>query len=271
MGFYATINATTWADVTVPVYDKRWADNSESGTTTTASATVYYQVAWQNRWLFVQQVMGTPQASDYSNPVSLVRRLPLQYADNTYLYATSFSMTPIASPSGTTAQVYQPETAYLLCWVGITYSTLTYSPTTMYTVETSSGSERVTMPDSCYSFESDGLVINQDVGISIANQVKQITFYNVPYFDDSQFISYQDTVNATTFLGYPAGYLLFQPLTSRFSYGIGGANTYEVVMSLAWRSQPWNYCQRPNGVWEAVKDPSGNPPYGTSEFSNLIS
>ena len=197
--------------------------------------------------------------------------MPLQYADNTALYASTFGITPVGSPSYKTAAVYQPETAYTLAWVGITYSTLSYDPKTMYTIETRTGSERVTMPDSCYSFVGSGVTIKQDVGISISNQVKQITFYNVPYFDDSQFIAYQDTVNSTTFQGYSAGTLLFQPLTSRFSFGVGVSPVYEVVMSFAWRSQPWNYCQQANGVWAAVQDGSGNPPYASSEFNNLLS
>lgn len=263
---------TTWADIDVPVYDKRFGANSGSGTNSSASETVYYLVDYTNRWRFIRAAMGTPQALDYANPSSLLYRMPLQLPDNLALFAQKFDWTAIGSPTGVCASVFSPETAYKYAWVGLQYSSLTYNPVTLYSVENRTGSQEITAPNYYYSFVSDGLKIDQAVGVNVPNQEFAITFHRVPYFDGSTFVSYQGTVNATTFLGYAAGTVLFNPTVSHYDAGIGvGTPIYEVTLSFTWRSIPWNYFLRPGGSWAAVQDPASNPPFASSEFNNLIS
>jgi hypothetical protein len=267
---------TTWSDVSVPVFNKQFGQQPESGTNVAASATVYYQLNYLDRWTFIREVMGTPQALDYSNPNQLIYRLALQYPDNLALYASQFDITPIASPSalaldGYCALASQPETVYSYCWVGITYSSLTYDPTTLYTVEVKTGAQEVTAPNYTYHFVSDGSDIDQTVGVLVPNQEITITQMRVPYFDSSQYISYQSTVNATQFLGYAAGTVLFNPMTSTYSSSIAaGSPVYQVTFSFTWRYVPWNWFLKSDGTWDLVQDDGGNPVFQSSEYNNLI-
>lgn len=281
MGLYS-IYQTTWADVTTFIYTKRFADSgAASGDSMTGSCTVYYLLDYVNAPLFVRQVMGSPGATDFSNPTTLVRRLPLQNPDWPAFYATTWDVTPVLHPShralnGECSFTYEREICYEYAWVGITYASLPYNPQVLFTKKVKSGSQSIPIPDYSYFFESSGNVVSEDskVEIPLTNQLIELTYYQVPFFDDAAFVPLQNCVNSEPFGGYAAGSLLFSPMNSDYSSGVGsGSGLYTVTFTLCWRSKDWNMVLGSDGVWDFVNtqpDGSGLRLHEEVDFNGIL-
>lgn len=281
MGLYS-IYTTTWADITTHIYTKKFAESCiASGDSMSGSSTVQYLVDYAQAPTFVREAMGSPNSTDFSSPTTnVLRRLPLQNPDWPSFYATEWEVEPVLSPSqaalnGDCAFTFQPEICYQYAWVKLTYSSLTYNPSTLFTKEVKSGSERTSIPDYAYFYESNGKVVKDTkVEVSVANQLIQFTYYQVPYFDDSYFASLQACVNSTTYGGYAAGTLLFCPMDSSYSSGVGsGSGLYTVTFTFNWRSAEWNKVLNPAGVWDylnTASDGSGTRPYTAVDFNAFL-
>jgi hypothetical protein len=278
-----TIITTSWSDITtagVTILDKKFGDVPESGngglsgTSPYAEATVYYYIPWSQRWTFVQTIMGSPQASDFSTPTALVYRLPVPYPDSAALYASAFEIHPVPSPSGTNSLPSAAETAYNYAIVAIKYSTPSYpvsGSNPLLTIEGASGAQEITAPLLSYQF-SDGTKPEQPVGIPIPNQEIRITYHRVPYINTDIFTSYQGMVNSATFLGLSAGYVFCNPITWSTSITVNQYSLFEVQFSFSWRALPWNQFIKPNGAVDTLTNvATGDPVFASVDFNELFS
>jgi hypothetical protein len=202
-----------------------------------------------------------------------VYRTPLQYTDNTALFAASFNINPILSPSGSASAPSAVEVAYRYAQVDLTYSTPSYNMSgtdAFVTIEGEAGGQEVTVPFQSYSF-SDGSKPEQPVGILVPNQQITMTYHRVPYVDYSTFTGYAGTVNSATFLGLSAGYVLCNPIKWSTGITVGSLPLYEVTYSFSWRAVPWNKFLKADGTYDTLTNSAGSPVFGSTDFNALFS
>lgn len=121
-----------------------------------------------------------------------------------------------------------------------------------------------------------GGVLKQGVKVVLPVQTITLRRGNIPYFNNYQALvsSYVGTINASTFMGYPAGTLKFE--TFGVDYGDRDPSGYLLYeFDLVWRARPinWNYELQPGSlaVWvPATGDADASVKYAASNFLPLL-
>lgn len=238
-----------------------------------AQATLKFKCAWSDRYQLIRDLVGTYTGTP---PSTVVRVPPFRYPDSSNMFVTSIaSVEPFGRPTlwssvglGWTTRSKAIVTANF----GVPH--WDFSGSDAYTKITFNASgEFLTLPETSLKF-SDGTPTNTPIGILIPQIEITLEKNRLPFLPVYAMAQCVGKVNsgAVTIAGYTfaAGYLLFAAGQSNYQIDATGNIAYSQEYKMTYRAQPWNYYYHPAGTgFQPVTDLSGDPPYGSVDFSIL--
>lgn len=132
--------------------------------------------------------------------------------------------------------------------------------------------ETVRLAGSAYTFyTAPNLPVDYPVTKDIRVASLTIVRKYVPYLPFTIMTSLQTKVNSTTFLGQPAGQILFRKMATRTQRLSDGTKSQEVTMTFKWREEDHNKIPRPDtGVFDYVQTSGGLRRYQTADLRQLL-
>ena len=132
-------------------------------------------------------------------------------------------------------------------------------------------SQDITLPSKAWSWASGNPINNQ------ISPIKTIAIVDITLkgartgVDLGTYSSYGDMVNNDVFLGKAAGYVIFKTAAVSPRMLNTGVLTNDVELRLQSRNIPWNqFFNEDTGLFEEVRDPSGNPMFASTAFAGLL-
>lgn len=142
--------------------------------------------------------------------------------------------------------------------------------------------ETITVGNSSYLFLSDSMPITEPVQVDIPITLLTLTFHRLSYLPATAIRSLRGHVNRSTFLGAPAGTVLFRGGKTARDWNTDGTTTQRVSLLFAERPIDWNKFLRPDALpydadgtlnetaWDFVVDSLGNLRYPEGDLSDLV-
>ena len=132
--------------------------------------------------------------------------------------------------------------------------------------------ETIRLPGSAYTFDGiPSLPVDYPVTREIRCATLVIVRKFVPYLPFTLMTSLQTKVNSTTFLGQPAGQILFRKMRTRTQRLSDGTKSQEIEMHFKWREHDHNQIPRPDdGLFDYVSTASGKRRYETADLRPLL-
>jgi hypothetical protein len=122
-----------------------------------------------------------------------------------------------------------------------------------------------------YKYVSDSTVSNVPVRIKSNIIVWNITFHRCPYMPIQLLTAAGGCVNSSTFMGAPAGQVLFKGPRTHRDINPDGSYIQSVQLVFHFRNKSWNKVFRQDTLlWDGLVDGSGNGPYTTYNLGNLL-
>lgn len=131
--------------------------------------------------------------------------------------------------------------------------------------------ESYILPKTLLVWDSDGVPTDIEFKRDIAIVIMSLTFQRLPYIPMATVAPLVGRINAYTFLGQSAGHVLFAGAQTTREMDTSGAIVQKVQLVFKSREADWNYVLRPSTMaFDKVKGPTGQSPYGYSDFSPLL-
>lgn len=140
----------------------------------------------------------------------------------------------------------------------------------------SSSAEYVTVPEKYTKFKTSGKKTGGDQGIRLALIQLEITLHALPYMPDFIVQQKSGQINDAAYLGFAAGKLMFNGVTTQESANTDGSYTMEGTYSFTGRSQRWDYgfdgaAAGGNGAWDQIVWPDNVTPFiSSTSFDTII-
>lgn len=186
------------------------------------------------------------------------------YAGGALIEATYRPMVPLGGFQMTPSELLQqidPATPILWCTQELEFTTEYFIvPGSQSTVKFTSGA---------HSGDVVGIPFKINVPITYLN----LTFHKVPYMPAASIRAVQGNVNSTTFLGAPAGYVLFKGARVVRDCNSDGTVVQKVMLVFANRTatgQKWNYLPDIDLGWQSVAASGGATLYPTADLNTII-
>lgn len=233
------------------------------------TATVAFETDWSNLAAFVGVVGGLKTSIPIGGGNSITRLVPLQHPMYSGLWANAVACEAFGTPSATLTDLAH---LYNHVKVVVTFVSVPYgiSGSQAYMQVRMKGSGVYTTIQGRKLVFPGGEVLGQDAGEFVGQQTYSITMYQCPQLNDSILNPLVNNVNSTTFLGYSAGYVLFNSWDGDFSIGIGGLQNYTITCNVTWQSHPWNQFYQSNGVLDTPVDPASNPVFPSADLNQIL-
>jgi hypothetical protein len=237
------------------------------------TATLNFLCYFSDLESFLQQIAGYPVEYGVGAGASITQQIPLIYPWNNKMYAQR--VTHRAATVDAKLTTIGIATPFTKAMVTVEFGSFPFAvgdgSTPWIQIEAKGSTEFATLPGVAFAFGT-GEKLEQDVGVIIGRQDFNVTRYQIPSFDQwlaaSNYMmgfvnSDTVTISATTFA---PGYLLFPTQSISQQTNVLGAPMAQASVTLAYRTKPWNYAMRSDGVW-AVLIPT---PYPTCPLSPLF-
>lgn len=216
---------------------------------------------------FVTKIAGTSQTITTSWG-SFLRVVPMQHPLFSGLLARRVKCKATGEHSGTSTY----NQMYSRAKVIVDFESVLYGTTgdqAYMSLEVEKGATYTTQPGRKFAFSS-GEPIDQDAGAWAVTNNYVITLFQCPQLHDDYIDLAAGKINNATFLGRPAGTMLFGGCRGMQTISTGGVITYQRSLSFAYRSYSWNQAYNRAGTLDTPLDPAGNPQYANYDFNNLF-
>lgn len=226
---------------------------------------------------FLRAVGGLEETFTYPGAGgSVTRVVPLKFPSNSPdfadVYAVDCELEGAGMPREDAAEqiVYEWARARVLFRSQPFYAMGSDYPLISYAF--GSGADFVTRPGTAYSFPSDSLRLNQDVGVLIPWRDFQITLHNLTSPNESVYDALAGRVNSADFYHpngevYAAGYLQYLGPSGQYQRTIGNQQSWTVTHRFKLRYVAHNAIMRPDGTgFEVPEDDAGNPPIPAADL-----
>lgn len=206
-----------------------------------------FVLPWTSRLDFLNVARGLDEVFTIG-AVSYTRRIPLQYPFYPSVYAHSVRLRGEGS-SRLAADGKSIEYDYAFAAVQFRTPTWQYdSPYPLVTENMDTTADMCTIPGTALVFPSDGLPLNQNVGIRVPVTEFTLTFHQVRSFDKALYASLAGRVNSLSFYDYAAGEVLYDgPATNGVIYSNNLA-AWTITHRFRRRAIPHNVIMRPDGA-----------------------
>jgi hypothetical protein len=129
----------------------------------------------------------------------------------------------------------------------------------------------IILDNTAYTYASDSKVSKTPVKKEVGITVLDMTFYRVPYMPTPLFRSLRNRVNSSSFMGAPAGSVLFKGARTHKEINGDGSYVQSVQLIFHERDQLWNKVFRPDTLaWDTLQDGGGAGPYTSGNLSQLL-
>lgn len=233
-----------------------------------AEARATYIVPYERRMDWLSVVMGAPATP--GDPWTT----PWVYPDIPGIYAEDCS----TEPRGIKYSIAPGGNPYLCAKIEVMFRNpvYDYSDDVLYTLQYQGTAAMITEPWGTLQWDDDDTYINVDGGRVVGTIAVSLTRYRlvnlaaVNALFDSYLIPCK--VNNATFLGYPAGHVMFNNYSTQETATVFGTKDITASATLLVRSVPWNAGIKPaTGDTIGVHYSDGSKPYPTADFSALLS
>jgi hypothetical protein len=217
---------------------------------------------------FLKAVGGLTQSITYPGPIVVNRIVPLKFPSDSADFANVYAIdcdiegAGLPRPSNTEEIVYEWARARVVFQSDVFWQFGGDFPLISYSF--SGGADFTTRPGTAYRFPSDGLRLNQDVGVLVPWRDFQITQHMLTTVNESQFDSLTGRVNSVGFnhpngIVYPAGTIQYLGPAGQFQRTIGNQVNWSVTHRFKLRYIKHNEIMRPDGSgFEAPEDDNGD-------------
>lgn len=246
MGLIATSTTYSQVAANTKIYDTKWGSHffgSSSNTQAYAKCTYYVDYNTLGIVQFLQNLNGVFQGQDSQGKPTTTYQLPMQCPIWPAILVSQVEVKPFGTDN--TCGCDKPYTS---AEVEVTFATPQYAQQgddTLLSIEYEVANEILSLPGSAYTFQ-DGTRGDIGIGIPITCTGLSITRYRVPTIDITTFQSLAGKVNSQVFFGWPAGYVLCDPITSSSKQQFGGVTLNDVSYKFRIRSIPWAFALNPN-------------------------
>lgn len=265
-------------------------DNNESFDIISGpQATKVFECDWNSRWQVITGLLGLNSAVAIGGLITL--KVPLRYPDfqqtAVSLYAASLAVQGIGSPYQNTYSV-----GYTIARITVNYRSFPWSfealgqndfnnqidPTHPYIYAEQNLSftgESITVAGSQVKFETSGLLLGSDNPWGFVSPIVNmaISIKYVPYIPAAEIISATAApVNSTTYLGVPAGKLIFRGADTHQARMSDGSLTQSIDYTFSYRPiAPWDYTfDGKNSRWDKVVALDGSDVIQRSDLTGVI-
>lgn len=245
----------------------------------------FYRVGYKiDNWADTDRVCNALMGNAIRNG-TVFRAVPHQHPLSPNLYCVSAAVTeghgqPVLSPSGypnysggaTIQAEYRPP-SFDFGPADINNSFDPATPILWCTQELDFATETYTIADAKYNFTNTPQTVDVPVKIQIPITTLTLTFHQLPYMPMTVVRQLRGRVNSATFLGAPAGTVLFKGARTTRQWNSDGSAVQEVQMTFSERDPlyPWNSLPNSKSLaWNPVEDPQGNTMYPTADLTPLV-
>ena len=258
-------------------FERLHGTDREGGTPDRVSATMRFKVASSNRIQFLRDVLGS--ASAVGSPPSIFRTFPQFHPDYPYLPAAGYTLDQVGRGNSSTGY-------YDYSIITIELALPPFEPTpggdlgggpsgtsqTLWEYRAQGSAEFQTIPNTAYTFLSDGAAVNAPIGKRMPTQGITLVSHLLPYCPEETILGLCGKVNdavcvnPVTGASYAAGTLLLESFTAERTGMSDGLTAWTIGYQFTYRRTPWNYVMRSDdGTYDEV-DP---PIYESGDFSVL--
>lgn len=220
-------------------------------------ATKKYLCDWTDRYALVNGLLGLVSGSGGSNP-SVTLTKPFSYPESRNLWAREISIKGAGKPTQGILQIAFPKAIVTVNFGVPSFGYLNYpdqsidpgNPYVWATQEIDYGREMVSVPSSTVKFAGGGnFNSNTPYAFPLPHMTMSITLHKVPYLPAAQiWTATKAPLNNATYLGIPAGYLMFRGARTRLEASTDGTYAQEVT---------FNFAARPTLRWDEAYDTNG--------------
>ena len=232
-------------------------------------ATVALQCDWNARYVIWGLMLGTSTGG----PGGIIRNYPMQYWDSPNLYCTSITNArPIKYIGGF---------KFSLCRFTATFSKPIFDQS-FSTISVKVSNQVLQLPVGTFKWtggaDSGKTVPEAQLGLIVPHTEINLTRHMLPYLPIKEAETFSGTVNSySVTIGnttYAIGELLYAGMSGDISADVVGNRTYKCEHAiLGVKGHTWNQLLDKSLTWQTVNtaaDGSGNPPFGSSDFWNLM-
>ena len=219
-----------------------------------------YLCDWGSRYTVANALLGLVSGSGGSNP-NITHSNPLQYPESPNMWAREIAIEGKGQPTQGPVQLQFPKALITVNYGVPQFGYLTYpdqsidpgNPYVWATQEIDFGRQMVTVPNAALTLAS-GSEFNSTVpyAFTLPTMVMSITLHKVPYLGAMASLIWNATknpINNATYLGIPAGYLLFNGARTHMEASTDGTYVQEITL---------NFGARGILRWDEVFDPDGS-------------
>jgi hypothetical protein len=255
-----------------------------------------FLVAWKDRYLFAQQMLGGSRQSG-GLLGEWVQTPPMTYlwGGQPNLYARSFTIDPDRGAFTTTSdptigiayqnaivtvEFRQPDWNVTLNDDPGFFNSISQDPGENASLlwarqELDFNREVYSIPGGTLWFKSDGAKAADQKKLSVGVTDMVITWDRLPYLPMGKVVDYVDSVNDATFLGKLKGTVFFAGVKTVREVDVYGRVMQKVQMHLKWRFWDWNQFLRSDGArfdFISTTDPATTytPLYPYKNFKQLL-
>lgn len=168
---------------------------------------------------------------------------------------------------------YECEAKFIPFW-----KLLQLKPNQPMRVRINYSTQTITLKSTQWTWNSGAPVLNANVSPFLTIPIDEITLFGARTgtstngsMDLTIYDTYRNKVNSDTFLGAAPGQVLFKSASASPRQLSDGTLTNDVEIRVDRRAIEWNmFFNETTGLWEVMKDPSGNPMFGPVSFVSLL-
>jgi hypothetical protein len=234
---------------------------------------------WSSKTEFLMAVGGLEEDITYPGGITVSRVVPLKFPsddpDLDSLYAADCNIDAAGMPSVHATEEITYSRALARVFFRSEPFFMMGGDFPLVSYQFGGGADFITRPGSAYRFPSDGLKLNQDVGVLIPWRDFSVTFHNIPQPDEELYDNLAGRVNSAPFTlpngrTYAPGLIQYLAPAGGFTRTIGNVTSWTISHRFKLRYIPHNQIMRPDGTaFEAPVDDGGAPIIPSADLSLL--
>jgi hypothetical protein len=233
-------------------------------------STMCFTTSERDSGRFCQWAGGLPYLIDLGGGSTVTRYIPLSDPKNPKLICMSIRCKLTGSYTPDEDEPYYRQWSDAKIELG--FSSVPYitdGSVPFSTQETDMGVEVYSIAGANYVFPG-GERIHADAGRKVPTQVYVYTVYNALALADSTVNPLLGKLNASPFLGNPAGTVRCDGRAERIQTLASFQKAWTRTLKLTYRPIEWNKFLKRDATWDTPLDPGGNPAYEYADFSPLL-